>query len=293
MENTTADLHLHTSMSDGLLSPQDLILKIKDAGITIFSVTDHDSVAALDEMKRRSEFFKLEAVPGVELSAEYKNRDMHFLGYFINYHSKRFLDYLYLFRRRRFQRAQEMVVKLKKLGITISMDRISALAGNGPIGRPHVADALIEAGSVNSREEAFLKYLGKNGPVYVEKYKITADEVIELIHSIGGAAFLAHPGLNDLEEFIPELKDAGLDGIETIHPKHSKVQVKSLEKAAMDLSLLTSGGSDFHGDDDIDNLGKYNIEPKIVDKIREYCEEHKSGWVIEEESEDSDSDDEN
>ncbi|MFC1565074.1 PHP domain-containing protein [candidate division KSB1 bacterium] len=292
MEGKKADLHLHTNMSDGLLSPQELILKIKNAGITIFSVTDHDTVAALDEMKRRSDFFGLTAVPGVELSAEYENRDMHFIGYFINYHSKRFLDYLYLFRRRRFQRAQEMVIKLKKLGISISMDRITELAGNGPIGRPHVADAIIDTGNVSSREEAFQKYLSKDGPVYVEKYRITAQEVIDLIHSIGGAAFLAHPGLNAVDKYIPGLMEAGLDGIEIIHPKHTADQVKKLGKTAKDMSLLTTGGSDFHGEDDEENLGKFFTDEMSVDRVREYCEEHKSEWITNEESDESVTDDE-
>ncbi|MCP4725448.1 MAG: PHP domain-containing protein [bacterium] len=283
-----ADMHLHTSMSDGLLSPQELILKIKNAGITIFSITDHDTVAALDEMKRRSEFFGLTTVPGVELSAEYNNVDMHFTGYFINYHSKRFLDYLYLFRRRRFQRAQEILIKLKKLGITISIDRITELAGNGPIGRPHLADAMIEVGTVDSRNEAFDKYLNKDGPVYVEKYRITAQEVIELIHSIGGAAFLAHPGINDLEKTIPEIKELGLDGIEIIHPKHNEDQTKRLEALAGKMSLLTTGGSDFHGgEEDENNLGKFYVTEESVNSIRDYCDEHRSEWIPEDSEEES------
>jgi len=283
-----ADMHLHTSMSDGLLSPQELILKIKNAGITIFSITDHDTVAALDEMKRRSEFFGLTAVPGVELSAEYNNCDMHFTGYFINYHSKRFLDYLYLFRRRRFQRAQEILIKLIKLGITISMDRIAELAGNGPIGRPHLADAMIEVGAVDSRNEAFDKYLNKDGPVYVEKYRITAQEVIELIHSIGGAAFLAHPGINDLEKTIPEIKELGLDGIEIIHPKHTEDQTKKFEALAGKMSLLTTGGSDFHGgEEDENNFGKFYVTEESVNRIRDYCDEHRSEWITEDSEEES------
>ncbi len=283
-----ADLHLHTNMSDGLLSPQELILKIKDAGITIFSITDHDTVAALDEMKRRAGFFGLTAVPGVELSAEYDNNDMHFTGYFINYHSKRFLDYLYLFRRRRFQRAQEILIKLKKLGIAISMDRVTEFAGNGPIGRPHIAEAMMEAGAVETRDEAFENFLKKDGPVYVEKYRITAKEVIELIHSIGGAAFLAHPGINSLEKTIPELKELGLDGIEIVHPKHTEKEVNNLEKTAKNMSLLTAGGSDFHGgDEDLDNLGKYYVTEESVEKIREYCDEHRSEWITEESDEDT------
>jgi predicted metal-dependent phosphoesterase TrpH len=145
---------------------------------------------------------------------------------------------------------------------------------------------------VESREDAFNRYIGRNGTAYVEKYKITAQEVIELIHSIGGAAFLAHPGINNMEKAIPELKEMGLDGIEVIHPKHSEEQVKNLQAVAEKMSLLTAGGSDFHGGDaDEENLGQYYVTEESVNRIRDYCEEHKSEWIQEETEDDTDFED--
>jgi predicted metal-dependent phosphoesterase TrpH len=279
-----ADLHLHTDSSDGLLSPQELFEKIKKVGLTAVAVTDHDSVAAIDQFKRRTEMAAIKVVPAVELSGEFEGLDIHILGYCIKYHNKQFLDYLYLFQRRRYQRAQEMVEKFEKLGVTISIDRVSHFARNGPIGRPHIADALVENGIVRSRNEAFKKYLNNDGPVYVEKYKITASEVIELIHSIGGAAFVAHPGISCEDEIIYKLAAEGLDGIEVVHPKHSSQTQTRLKNLAKNLSLLECGGSDYHGYPERDkDLGNYTIPYEYVERIEQYCEDTREEWGYHEE----------
>jgi len=287
------DLHIHTNASDGLLEPADILARIRNAGIETFSVTDHDSVAAVDEMKRRAAIFGLKLVHGVELSAEYEGRELHFLGYFIDHHNKRFLDYLYLFRRRRSQRAEEMLIRLAKLGIEISIERVAELARNGPVGRPHIADAMVEKNIVASRDEAFDKYLHDNSSVYVEKYRITPDEVIDLIHSIGGTAILAHPGLSKAtDQVITSLIDKGLDGIEVIHPRHSPEEQKHYIDLAEKLGILISGGSDFHGDPDKDEkLGEHVIDLSVVKCIEEYCVEKREQWIRGEESDNADSDD--
>jgi len=281
MTEKSVDLHIHTAESDGFLTPEQLTAPLKDAGITAFAITDHDSVAALDEMNRRAGLFAIRLIPGVELSAEYNGSELHFLGYFIDYHNKRFLDYLFLFRRRRFQRIQEMIEKFAGLGIKLSMERVAALSCNGPVGLPHIADALIEKGIVGSRDEAFKKYLYNNGPVYVEKYRITAEEVIRLIHSIGGAALLAHPKISCPDAAILELVEIGLDGIETVHPRHSPEDVKHYTAFAERHNLLISGGSDFHGEPDSgEKLGEYVMNEAVVDHIEEYCMEKRSGWMV-------------
>jgi len=280
--NTRADLHIHTNASDGILSPDELLYQIKNSGISIISITDHDSVASVDITNRRAERFGIQTIPGVELSAEYNGVDLHFLGYFIEHHSKRFLDYLYLFRRRRYQRAQEMVEKLYKLGIRIRFEQVVLAAGNGPIGRPHVADVLIQYGLVKSREDAFQKYLYNGGPVYVDKYCITAGEVIDLIHSIGGAAFIAHPGMSCSDEIIIELLSAGLDGIEVVHPKHTQEMVVQYTAFADEHGLLKSGGSDFHGNSPNEaQIGEYTISTEYADRIKSYCEVKRNEWHIE------------
>ncbi len=278
-QSKKADLHLHTNISDGLLSPIELFDKMWEHGMSTIAVTDHDSVAAVDTLNRRAQMYSLRIVPGVELSGEFKGLDIHFLGYFIQHHNKRFLDYLYLFQRRRHQRAQEMVANLEKIGIHITLDDVVSIARNRPIGRPHIADALISSGHVSSRNEAFEKYLGGGGPIYVEKYKITASEIIELIHSIGGAAFVAHPGISCSDDTVRRLVEAGLDGLEIVHPKHSPDKQKKLAKIANELSLLTSGGSDFHGDPEREaDLGKFSIPDESVDTIEEYCKSMRDTW---------------
>ncbi len=281
MQECYADLHIHTNVSDGFISPAELVIQLKNAGVKHFAITDHDAVAGIDEAVRRSKIYGLNVVPGVELSAEYNKKDLHILGYFINHHNKRFLDYLYLFKRRRFQRAQEMVELLVQQGIKIDLKQVTKLAGNGPLGRPHIADALIKLEVVGSRNEAFEKFLHKGGSIYVEKYRITVKEVIELIHSVGGAAFLAHPGLDADENIISELVDVGLDGIETVHSKHTVEMIDQFTKIAEKFSLLTSGGSDFHGDpEDNVKLGEHCVSEDVVKNIENYCIKHRDEWVI-------------
>lgn len=282
---TPVDMHIHTNASDGMLEPVEVLSLIRKTDIKTFSVTDHDSVAALDEMNRRAKIFEMRLINGVELSSEYNGRDLHFLGYFINHHNKRFLDYLYLFRRRRYQRAEEIVGKLFKLGYKLSIDRISEMAGNGPLGRPHIADAMVEKRYVVSRAEAFDRFLGDDGPVYVEKYRITPEEVIALIHSIGGGAFLAHPGLSRVtEQEIKDIMPMGLDGIEILHPGHSEEDIELYTKLAKKYKLQTSGGSDFHGNPEKDEpLGTYVIDQSDVDKIEKYCDIQRDKWILPEE----------
>lgn len=282
MQNTgIADLHIHTNASDGFFPPAEILAMLKNSGISTVAITDHDSVVALDDAKRRASMFNIRLIPGVELCAEYHGKDLHFLGYFIDHHNKRFLDFLYLFRRRRYQRAQSMIEKLDELGMHITMEQVAAIARNGPIGRPHLADALINAGWADSRDDAFEKYLGNYGSVYVEKYRITHSEVFDLIHSIGGAAFLAHPGIDCSDQTIRELHEAGLDGLEVVHPKHTPEMVEHYTRFAGELSVLTCGGSDYHGSPEDENvLGKYFINEEHVDRIEKYCISKREEWCV-------------
>jgi len=278
------DMHIHTTASDGFWEPLRILAELKKIGIKTFGITDHDSIVSLDEMNRRARIYEMELINGVELSAEYEGRDLHFLGYFINHHNKRFLDYLYLFRRRRYQRAQEMIDKLAKLNIKISIDKVVALSRNGPVSRPHIADAMVEKGYVSSRNEAFYKYLRDDGPVYVEKYRIASEEVIDLIHSIGGAAFLAHPGLSKAsDDTVRYLVGLGLDGLEVIHPRHTNSMVEHYTETAEKLNLLISGGSDFHGDPNRnESLGSSVVDISVVNRIKQYCEDKHKDWIVSE-----------
>jgi predicted metal-dependent phosphoesterase TrpH len=242
------DLHTHTTKSDGLYSPRELVYLLYSKGIKIFSITDHDSVEALAEAQEEALKLNMELIPGIELSAEYKGEEVHVLGYFVDTGSKYLLDYLETFRKARKERFLKMVEKLKGLGIEITPD-MSKFEENKAIGRPHLARELVEKGFVSSMEEAFEKYLGDSGPAYVGKFKISIEEAIDIIHKSGGIAVLAHPGLiNRMDEVINLSILKGIDGIEVFHPKNPYYIEDKLKEIAFKNGLMITGGTDFHGD---------------------------------------------
>ena len=243
-----ADLHTHTYYSDGKFSPEELIHKAGENGISFLSITDHDSVLGIEEAIQISNGNGIEIVPGVELSSEYKGLEVHVLGYFINFKDPMLLAYLQTFRDNRLIRAQKIVDKLDSLNVHITIDDVLAKAkGNAAIGRPHIAYALLEAKIVNNYYEAFYKYLGDNKPAYVKKPNIETKEVVKIISDAGGLSFIAHPGKALRDNLIIELIEQGVDGIEIIHPSHSKDDTGYFQEIAGQYFLLESGGSDFHG----------------------------------------------
>ncbi|MDI6851060.1 MAG: PHP domain-containing protein [bacterium] len=242
------DLHTHTTKSDGLYSPRELVYLLYSKGIKIFSITDHDSVEALAEAQEEALKLNIELIPGVELSAEYKGEEVHVLGYFIDLNSEYLISYLETFRKARKERFWKMVEKLKGLGIEINPD-ISKFEENKAIGRPHIARELLERGFVSSIEEAFEKYIGDSGPAYVKKFKISVEEAIDIIHKSGGIAILAHPGIiNRMDEVIDISILKEIDGIEVFHPKNPCYLEDKLKEIAFKNGLLITGGTDFHGD---------------------------------------------
>ena len=243
-----ADLHTHTHYSDGKYSPEELIKKAKENGISFLSITDHDSVEGIEEAIQISNGNGIEIIPGVELSSEYKGMEVHVLGYFLNFKDQKFLNYLKTFRDNRLIRAEQIVDKLDTMNVHITLDDVLAKAkGNAAIGRPHIAYALLEAKIVNNYYEAFYKYLGDNKPAYVKKPNIETRDVVKIISDAGGLSFIAHPGKALRDNLIIELIEQGVDGIEIIHPSHSKDDSIYFQEIAGQYFLLESGGSDFHG----------------------------------------------
>ena len=246
-----ADLHIHSHLSDGLLSP----LKIVEWGIhkklRAISITDHDTVSAIDEAISYSLNKDIEVIPGIELSTEYCGVEVHMLGYYFNYNDillKQFLDKLI---EGRMERAKTMVKKLKRLGFNIEFDHICETAKfASAIGRPHIARAMVSLGYCNSIEEVFEKYIGIGKPAYVERYKISPFQAVEIILKCGGAAAIAHPGLIiNIDKFllIKKLYNWGLRGIEVYHTAHTKEDIIYLNNIAKKLDLIPTGGSDCHG----------------------------------------------
>jgi 3',5'-nucleoside bisphosphate phosphatase len=263
------DLHMHTFHSDGYHSPEKLIEKAKSQGIKILSITDHDSVNAFNEATEYAKKFGIEVIPGVEISTDIRDTEVHILGYFVDPMNKDLEHYLHFFREERYKRAIRMVKKLNILGLDITIDDVLVFAKDSAIGRPHIAQALLAKGQVKSFFEAFYKYIGNHAPAYERKVHLSPQSAFKIINDAGGLAFIAHPG-NMPEILIKELIDAGVDGIEVIHPSHSPEQVKFYRGIVIEYFLLESGGSDFHGGkrEDDENLGKYYTSSKVVDTMR-------------------------
>ena len=269
MATEKTDLHMHTFYSDGYNSPERLIEKASSQGIKILSITDHDSVNAISEATGHAKKFGIEVIPGVEISTDIRDTEVHILGYFVDPDNKDLEHYLNFFREERYKRAIRMVNKLNILGLNITIDDVLVSAKDSAIGRPHIAQALLAKGQVKSFFEAFYKYIGNHAPAYERKVHLSPQSAFKIISDAGGLSFIAHPG-NMPEILIKELIDAGVDGIEVIHPSHSPDQVKFYRGIVNEYFLLESGGSDFHGGkrEDDENLGKYYTSAKVVDTMR-------------------------
>lgn len=247
------DLHVHTYYSDGTYSPAEVIENASRLGLKAVSIADHDCVAGIREGTAAGRAHGIELIPGVELSADAPNYEIHILGYFIDWKDARFLEQLDRMSRARHERAEAMVARLNAVGVRIDFPDILKVAGEGTIGRLHVAKALRDKGYVTDIQDAFRRYIGRGGPAYVDKYKISPENCIALIKDAGGIAVLAHPGLTKNDGIIPKLKEAGLDGMEVYHIEHTPEMAKHYIGLADRNGLLHSGGSDCHG------LGKTSV----------------------------------
>lgn len=264
------DLHAHTTASDGQLSPIELIMLARELHLDAIAVTDHDTTEGVGEAQAAASEHML-VIPGVELSAEDEAGDVHTLGYFVNVQNRHFQSELHRFREGRFFRGREIVEKLGEMKMPLAWERIEAQANGGAIGRPHIARAMVEAGYVNSVQEAFDRYIANDGPAYVPRTRLSPEGAIAMIHRAGGAAVLAHPGLlDDFRTMVERLVPAGLDGIEVVYPTHStevEIQVRMLAER---YDLVMTGGSDFHGLN-IPNkamLGSVNPPEEAVEALR-------------------------
>jgi len=241
------DLHMHTNCSDGMLSPAELLEKVRSANITAFAITDHDTLKGFRAVEKLLTPNDPRIISGVELSSNFENSDLHILAYGFDSDSIHLNNALQRFKIAREHRGRKMVEKLNKLGVDISYEDVQAKAGVGVIGRPHVAEAIFDSGAVSRYNEAFEKYIGVGGPAYVAKASFTPDEAIKLIHESGGVAVLAHPAVGGAERHIEMLVGTGLDGLEVFHPEHGSEEILKFKKLAEDFGLSITGGSDFHG----------------------------------------------
>lgn len=269
MLNRKVDLHSHTNHSDGYYSPEELVSKAKDVGIDILSITDHDSTNAIEKATKIGRELGVEIIPGVEISSDIRGIEVHILGYFIDITNKELEHYLKFFRDERIRRANNIVRKLNHLGLNISMTDVMRISKNSAIGRPHIAQAMLELELVKSFQDAFNKYIRNGGPAYEGKVHLSPQSAFKIISDAGGLSFVAHPR-HMSENIIKELIDAGADGIEVIHPSHTKELTRFYRGIVNEYYLLESGGSDFHGGKraDDDRFGKFFTTPIAVDAMR-------------------------
>ena len=242
-----ADLHVHSTASDGSLPPGALVVAALKAGLTHLAITDHDSVDGLDEAYAAAKNTGLTLIPAVELSAlEPEGLDVHVLGFRVDPADCGFRGVLADLRAARRERAAAMIRSLNESGFRITLGDVLDHSRGGSVGRSHVARALVDAGHVASVASAFDRLIGHGRPHYIPKSSHTAREAIALIHQAGGLAVIAHPGVNDLSALAIELSGQGLDGIEAYHADHTPDQRDFFAEVSRERGLLTTGGSDFH-----------------------------------------------
>jgi predicted metal-dependent phosphoesterase TrpH len=245
------DLHLHSTVSDGRLPPDALVRFAHESGVTTMALSDHDATDGVDLAQQVGSELHVQVIPAIELSTDLPGASIHILGLFINHHDAELQLRLKQFRDARLERAQAMVDALGRLGAPISLQRVFEIAGEGSVGRPHVAQALLEAGHIQTIDEAFERFIGRNGPAYFEGFRLEPAEGIQLIHSVGGMASWAHP--NELDgrswrDFLPAVLEAGVDGLEVYYSKEYPPPVTDdLLAACAEHDLVPTVGSDYHG----------------------------------------------
>ena len=242
------DLHSHTTASDGTLGPAELVREAVRRGVRVLAVTDHDSTEGLAEaMAEAARHPPLQIVPGIEINCDIEGAEIHILGYCMDYEVAWFRDFCHRQREERRARVHRMADRLAELGMPIDPEAVFAIVREGSAGRPHVAQVMVDHGYVKSVREAFDRFLSANGPANVPRKRFTPVEAVRIIRRARGVPVLAHPGLANRDELIPELVEAGLMGIETFYPEHSAGQITAYRGMCMRLGLIATGGSDFHG----------------------------------------------
>ena len=272
------DLHVHSTRSDGTYTPTELVNYAMEKGLKAFALTDHDTVDGIEEALKAAKGKPIEVIPGIEYSTEYRKRDVHILGLFIDYHAPVFLEYLKRFQASRIERNHKLCRNLQGAGFNITYEALLDEFPNAVITRAHYAKYLLAHGYVKSMVEAFDRYLGDHTPYFVHREKITPEEVIDITRKAGGIPILAHPtlyklGREQLDILISTLTDAGLMGLEAIYSTYSPSEESQMKALAKKYNLMISGGSDFHGatKPGLDlgcGYGRLFIHEEVLDNLR-------------------------
>ncbi len=259
------DLHLHTTYSDGYCSPKAVIDRVAKIGLQAVAITDHDEISGIREAVEYGRSRGIEVLSGVELSVICRGKDVHMLAYCFDPEHPELLRELSVFRDSRLGRARAIVDKLDKLGMPISFEAVMRKAGHGSVGRPHIANVLLEDGFVYSFHEAFDKYIGNDKPAHVEKYQLDLFDALKLVQAAGGVCVVAHPAIQLSEQDLHDLIAAGVHGVEVVHPKHTPEEVEHYRELVQTNGLIATGGSDFHGGPKgEDCLGRFTVPYSTV-----------------------------
>jgi len=262
------DLHIHTTISDGLHTPAEIVEMARREGLCTISITDHDTVGGVAQAIEAAGDH-LEVVPGVEISTYAGGIEMHILGYFLDFKNKDLVEALARFRQSRLERAKKMLAKLRALGIIVSWEQVLEMARGETVGRPHIARALQEADRVQTTQEAFDRFLDKGRPAYVPRHRMTSAQALHLLRNAGGLPVLAHPW--HVTSTIPHLAAEGLVGLETYYPGYNPLMVAHLCGLAKKHHLICTGGSDFHGLALLPErrLGQVYVPPECVSALKD------------------------
>jgi predicted metal-dependent phosphoesterase TrpH len=273
------DLHIHTTASDGKFSPQEIVEKAARLGLTTIAITDHDTVDGIVPALEAARVFpQLEVIPGIEISTFAPGNEVHVLGYFIDFNDPKLKTTLADSRNSRQERAKAIIAKLNNLNVNINWQQVQKIAGSGTVGRPHIAQAMLNKGYIKTFKEAFTKYIGLGGPAYVERHKIIPAEAVTIIKEADGLPVLAHPfTIKEPEGMIAELKSAGLVGIEVYYNDYNEEERNILAKLASKYNLIATGGSDYHGLDDSTEtmLGDANVHQESARQLIAMAQENK------------------
>jgi predicted metal-dependent phosphoesterase TrpH len=262
------DLHIHTTFSDGDMTPEEVVAEAKNRGLAGVAITDHDEIAGVDAAREvAGEGF--DVIPGVELSTSDGKCDIHILGYLVDTKNEELLRYLQIFRDARRTRGIRMVERLQEMGVDIEVDRVLDIAAGGAVGRPHIAAALVGNGAVDSVETAFKKYIGFHSPAYVAKYQLKPSDAFRLIRDAGGVGAISHPGTTRRDDLITEFIAEGMRAIEVYHPKHGEGDIARYRRLAEKLGLVVTGGSDSHGKRNAKlHIGAYTVPRSVIDELK-------------------------
>ncbi len=268
-----ADLHLHSTYSDGSCQPEELLKLTQSRKLDTIAITDHDTIKGSKEAVKVKENYDIEVIPAIEFSTK---AEIHILGYYIDFENRQFNREVDNIFQGRIKRAEKMIKKLNKLGIEININKIKNKTIDEYIGRPHIAQEMVENGYISEIGDAFTeRYIGNNGQAYVNRYKVTQEKAIKLIKEAAGIPIVAHPagfssnGFQLNQDDILKLKEKGLMGIEVFHSRHSTEEREYYRSVAEELDLVITGGSDFHGDKTPEiELGDIKLKSKYVERLK-------------------------